>query len=111
MQNQMMSKMQNDNNNSNNSQIENSNLVNILFHVRGSYDFSNMQIIIQIDINEKVSTLIQKYRNKTQDFEEKKKFIFNAKELNPSLSCEEAGLCNNSIIFVINTKNVDGGSK
>ena len=111
LQNQMLSKMQNNNKSSNNSQYENSNIINIVFNVSGDKDITALQINILIDINEKVSTLIQNYRDKAQDFEKMKKFIFNAKELNPSLSCEESGLCNNSVVHVINTRNVDGGFK
>ena len=37
-----------------------------------------------------------------------KKFIFNAKNLNPSLSLAEAGIAHNSNIFVVTTKGVHG---
>ena len=65
---------------------------------------------IQCSLNDKVSTIIQAYRNKTQDFDDKhEKFIYNAKRLNETLTCAEAGIINNSVIFVLNDKDVDGG--
>ena len=67
-------------------------------------------VTIQCSLNDKVSTIIQAYRNKTQDFDaEHEKFIYNAKKLNETLTCAEAGIINNSVIFVLNDKDVDGG--
>ena len=67
-------------------------------------------VTIQCSLNDKVSTIIQAYRNKTQDFDaEHEKFIYNAKRLNETLTCAEAGIINNSVIFVLNDKDVDGG--
>ncbi len=39
---------------------------------------------------------------------QKKKFIFNAKALNPSLTVAEAGLNEGANIFVVNTAGVKG---
>ena len=39
---------------------------------------------------------------------EKKKFIFNAKALNPTLTCAEAGLTDHSIVQVIDTRDLQG---
>ena len=83
------------------------NNLNIIFKVRGRENNED-QFNIQIQADEKVSTLIQKYRNKSGDFVIQKKFIFNAKSLNPSLSCAEAGLSNNSIVQVIDTRDALG---
>ena len=107
-QQQMLSKMKSqymvDNSN---SQIEDNFDANIYFKVRDvGYDTDLIRIPIQLDEN--VSCLIQKYREKTNDFAPEKKFIFNAKELDSNLSCIENGLCPNSIVQVINTKNVIG---
>ena len=54
--------------------------------------------------DEKVSEIIKRYRNKALDFEDNRKFIFNAKDLNPSLTVSETGLLNNANIFVVTTK-------
>ena len=83
------------------------NNLNIVFQVRGKGDDS-LKYNIQVDSNELVSSLIQKYRNKSGDFGEKKKFIYNAKALVPSLTCAEAGLTNNAIVHVIDTKDLEG---
>ena len=85
------------------SQIQPDNNLNVIFKVK---DIGTINIQIQYD--QKVAELINKYRGKTGDKEPKRKFIFNGKTLNPSLSCAEAGLTNNSIVFVLNTKDVEG---
>ena len=58
--------------------------------------------------DELVSDIIQKYRNKTGDKDESKKFIFNAKQLNSSLTVKMAGITDNSNIFVVTTKGDKG---
>ena len=51
--------------------------------------------------DEKVSDLIKRYREKTGDFDETEKFIFNAKTLNPSLKVCEQGIEDLSRILVV----------
>ena len=87
-------------NQNNNSQ---DNFLNITFKIIGKGDDS-LQINIQINANEKVSSLIEKYRNKSGDYGEKK-FIFNDKALNSFLTCAEAGLSDNSNVQVIEDMN------
>ena len=55
-----------------------------------------------------MSDLIEKYRKKSLDRDQTKKFIYNGKNLNQYLTCSDAGLFNNSEIFVVNTENVKG---
>ena len=62
-------------------------------------------IMINCKLSEKVSEVIKKYRAKSLDNEKNIRFIFNAKELNQSLSVDEAGLTENSNIFVDRTNN------
>ena len=88
----------------NNSDVGGVSDLNIIFKVRGQ----NLDISVQIHPDEMVSTLIDKYRNKANDFEIKKKFIFNAKALNPNLTCTQQGLYNFSVIQVINTRDLLG---
>ena len=57
-------------------------------------------------MNEKVSSLIKKYRNVSGDFDDNRKFIFNSKNLLPNLNVVEAQLNNNALIFVIETGQV-----
>ena len=80
------------------------NIINVIF-LNGKLD---NKISIQINSSEKVSTLIQKYRLKSGDSDIKKKFIYMAKALIPSLICKQAGLVNNAIVHVINTRYLEG---
>ena len=63
-------------------------------------------IYIECNSKDKVSDIIEKYRNKANDYDDSKKFIFNARNLNPSLSLVEAGIKNNSNIFVCRSKGI-----
>ena len=61
-------------------------------------------------LNEKISDIINRYRIISKDDKvSHEKFIFNAKPLNPGLTVAEAGLIENSNIFVVETKGVRGG--
>jgi len=61
-------------------------------------------IMIKCTTDMKVSEIIQRYRNKTNDFDINRKFIYNAKLLCADLTVSEAGLYNNSNIFVVKVK-------
>ena len=61
--------------------------------------------------SEKVGDIIQKYRVKADDHNPNEKFIYNAKKLNEDLTVAEAGLINQSKIFVMVTENIVGGGK
>ena len=87
------------------NQVDNN--FNVIFRVSGRGE-NAPPITIQCQANEKVSTIINRYRNKSGDREQKKKFIFNAKVLNPTLTASESGLANNSTIHVINLKGLEG---
>ena len=65
-------------------------------------------IMIQCLDSDKISDLIQRYRTKSNDNDDSKKFIFNAKQLNPTLSVGEAGITDNANIFVVTTRGVKG---
>ena len=64
--------------------------------------------MIQCNDNDRLSDVIQKYRNKADDRDPTKRFIYNAKQLNTSLTVSEAGLPDNANIFVVTTKGVKG---
>ena len=102
----------NDNNNQNNQDNQNnSGGISVIFRVSGTQGQGQAQIppvMIQCLSNEKVSEVIKKYRIKSGDNDETKKFIFNAKNLAPSLTVAEAGLTNNANIFVVATKGIKG---
>ena len=83
--------------------------ISVFFRKSGTGQ-SDPPIMIQCMPNEKVSELINRYRTKSGDHDPTKKFIFNAKQLNETLSCAEAGLTNNSNIFVVTTEGVKGAN-
>ncbi len=51
--------------------------------------------------NEKVSDIIERYRDRSCDEDKNLKFFFNSKELNENLTISEAGIRNNSNIFIV----------
>ena len=61
-------------------------------------------IIITCFPSDRTGDVIQKYRVKANNFNTKIKFIYNTRNLNPSLTVAEAGLCNNCNIFVCYSK-------
>ena len=65
-------------------------------------------ISVQCMPNDRVSEVIEKYRSKANDHDETKKFIFNAKELDRTLTVAEAGLQDRANVFVVTTKGVRG---
>ena len=88
---------------------ENPTGMSIIFRASGAGGEQNRPpITIQCLGDEKVSDIIKKYRIKADDKDESKKFIFNAKALNVTLTVAEAGLTNNANVFVVTTKGVKG---
>ena len=59
---------------------------------------------MNVQENEKISDIIQKYRQKSSNYDINIKFIWNAKDLNHSLTVAEAGITNNANIFVVKTR-------
>ena len=57
-------------------------------------------IMCQCFTNEKVDNLIDRYRMRSLDMDKTEKFIFNFKPLLPDLTVAQAGLTDNSIIYV-----------
>ena len=80
-----------------------SSLINLFFRQTGKYSHKK-PIMIQCTPVMNVSEIIQLYREKYGDYDEYKTFIYNAKELNSSLTVAEAGLINNANIFVATFK-------
>ena len=60
--------------------------------------------IYDIYLEQKVSSIIEQYRNKSGDHDPFKKFIFNAKNLSLNITVAEAGIWDKANIFVICTK-------
>ena len=57
---------------------------------------------------EKVFFIIDKYRNISGDYDPYKKFIYNAMNLSPNLTANEAGLSNNANILVVSNNLLQG---
>ena len=73
---------------------------NIIFRRSDLEKERRKPLLVKVNEDEKVSEIIQRYREKYSDFEQNLKFIFNAKELNTFLSVAEHGLSENANIFV-----------
>ena len=96
---------------SNHDNEENEKIITVIFRTQNNYYLEGKLISIQCNLEDKVSDVIRRYRNKTGHFEERyEKFIYNASKLNENKSVIENGICNNSVIFVISTKAVIGAS-
>ena len=61
-------------------------------------------VTIQCKLDDRVSFAIEKYRNVSGDKDSNKKFIYNAKCLNPTLTKREADIHNDGNIFVVSTR-------
>ena len=66
-------------------------------------------IMIQCTIHDKVSDIIEKYKNMAGNSTNTQKFIYNAQALNPNLTAAEANLVDNSNIFVVEAAGIRGG--
>ena len=92
-----------------NQMIENQNKLNqndqisVIFRYNNDKGKSEL-IMVQGGINDKVSSFIEKFRNKTDT----NRYIFNAKQLNKDLTAEEAGITNGSNIFIQSLYGVKG---
>ena len=76
---------------------------------RNNPTFEKQLIKIYANPEDRVSTIIKKYRKEGNDYDEDRRFIFNSRILYPSVSLREAGITNNSNVFVVVTKGVQGG--
>ena len=102
-----MNNMNNLNNQGYNSPPQNNNGgINVFF--RAGQNGENGSIMVQCTLEERVSEVIKRYGTKAMEDTNKKKFIFNAKALVPSLTVAEAGLPEGANIFVVNTAGVKG---
>ena len=77
------------------------NIFNVYF--RKSGEIEDNPVVIQCTPDQKVSEIIRKYRIATQSIDNPfEKFMFNGKKLNSELTVAEAGITNNSNIFIVN---------
>ena len=74
------------------------------------FEENSSKVSVRCLLSEKVSEVIEKLRIKSGDnIPNNCRFIFNSKQLNESLTVAEAGLINQSIIFVVLRDKVKGG--
>ncbi len=108
MINNMVKNNQQNSNQNSSSQPSQQGGINVVFRASGQGGQGKPPLMIQCQLNERVSDLIQRYRTKSGDRDPSKKFIFNAKNLNQSLTIEQAGITNNGNIFVVTTQGIKG---
>ena len=77
---------------------------NVIFRESSIVLKNKNPIMVKVKEDEKISDIIQKYREKSSNYDDNLKFIFNAKNLHNSLTAAEAGLMNNANIFVVKTR-------
>ena len=104
------------NNVNNTNTFQNTNQINtqdkeitIIFRKNSSNNERTRHTSVQCLPNEKISDIIQKYREKSGDNDQSLKFIYNSYKLNPELTVKQADLLNNSNVFVIVTQGIVGG--
>ena len=99
-------------NNVNNNNIDfnqdNSNGLSVTFE-RNDPQKGELKVVIQCLYTESIKDVIKKYRIKSGDTNLLERFVFNTKNLCPTLTVAEQGLINNSIITVIDIRDMEGG--
>ena len=80
-----------------------SNIFIIFEEIDFKYNGQNKRIIIKCSLNDKISLIIEKYKEKMGGSFQDKKFFFLNKELIPDLTVGQTNLVNNSIINVCNS--------
>ena len=76
----------------------------VIFRKSGVVGQESNLVYVKCMPDEKVSEIIEKYRYYSGDRDPSKKFIFNAQNLDLSLSAAEAGITNNANIFIVSPK-------
>ena len=78
--------------------------ISVIFRAFGATGQAAAPIVVQCKPDEKVYSIIQKYRDITNDRDPTKKFMCGFHNLYPSLTAAESGIGNNANIFVVSTK-------
>ena len=98
-------------NNVNNNNIDfnqdNSNGLSVTLE-RNDPQKGELKVVIQCLYTESIKDVIKKYRIKSGDTNLLERFVFNTKNLCPELTVAEQGLLSNSIIKVIDIKDMKG---
>ena len=86
--------------------MSNKNIINNNQYIIVIFIYNNQQIKLKVNIKAKISILIDTYKKVARIYDPNIEFYFNKYVLNPNLLVEQAGLQNNSIIYV-KKKNVN----
>ena len=97
-----------DDNSTDNSSPNNVQGLNVIFRASGAQANNQPPVMVQCMPSDTIQDIIDKYRNKANDRDTTKKFIFNAKNLLPEMTVGEAGITQNANIFVVATKGIKG---
>ena len=73
------------------------------------FDDRSQKNIVNCQLNEKISDIIDKFRKKVNLSDNGETFIFNAQPLNPNLTVAKVGLAEWSMIYVIRNNGIRGG--
>ena len=73
------------------------------------FDDRSQKTIVNCQLNEKISDIIDKFRKKVNLSDNGETFIFNAQPLNPNLTVAKVGLAEWSMIYVIRNNGIRGG--
>ena len=79
-------------------------IIHVTFRAAGPDGRVLPPMVIPCMPSDKVSDIIEKYRNKANDRDSNKKFISNAHLLDPLSTMTESGIKNLANIFVVSTK-------
>ena len=73
--------------------------LNIRFE--NEYGYNRNQIVIQCSSDEYVSSIIERYREKSEDFDFKKRFVYDGRKFYSELTLGESDITDNAKILVI----------
>jgi hypothetical protein len=104
-----MNTLNNGNSIINNINVSHNHNLNNFIIVYFIYNNSKNLFPLKVNIKEKISTLIEAYKNYAKVYDQNLVFYFNYKVLNPNLSVEQAGLQQNSIIYAKKKNDNDNG--
>ena len=91
----------------NQNTVNSNNTITVVFRNTDSNGYLAYQITCTKD--DRLSDVIQKYRNKSGDNDQSKKFIFNARNIDENVTVGQLKLTEGSIIFVVSTSGIKGG--
>ena len=80
--------------------------IRVIFRQNGENSKNIPPITIQCKLGDSVSSMIEKYRNASGDKDPYRKFIYNAKSLDPFLTLSSSRISDNSNIFVVSTRGI-----